>query len=248
MNWEEIRRDYESTDITMKDLADKHGVKPSTLRSRKNREDWQRNATKKVATRRNTNVATQKAVAELQENNELNERQKQFCLLYLRYFNATKAYQEAYDVSYDTANSHGYKLLSNEVIKKELNRLKEAHRSDLYIDTLDIKREWLKQSFADVTDYVDFGTETKQKVDMFGGYVFDENDEPVMETRSFVRLKESAEVDGALIQEVKQGKDGVSVKLYDKQKALQELMKLFEGSGQDGTEITIVDAWGDDGG
>lgn len=65
MNWEEIRKEFEITDISMKDLADKHGVKPATLRSRKNREKWQRNdATQRNA--KDANVATQKVNEEQQ--------------------------------------------------------------------------------------------------------------------------------------------------------------------------------------
>lgn len=57
-DWNAIRKEFEDTTITMKALAEKHDVKPSTLRSRKNREDWQRG----VATQRNksSDVATDK--------------------------------------------------------------------------------------------------------------------------------------------------------------------------------------------
>lgn len=58
-NWDLIRQEYENSNITMKALAEKYGVKDSTLRSRKNREKWQRNATDKNATQR-INVATKK--------------------------------------------------------------------------------------------------------------------------------------------------------------------------------------------
>ncbi|MDP5267240.1 hypothetical protein HJ577_018375 [Shouchella clausii] len=55
MNWEDIRKEYETTSITLKALAEKHGVKLGTLKSRKSREGWSRDATKqkdasKVAT------------------------------------------------------------------------------------------------------------------------------------------------------------------------------------------------------
>lgn len=57
MDWEKIRREFETTDVSLKTLAEKYGVKESTMRSRKNREKWQRNdnATqrKNVATRKN---------------------------------------------------------------------------------------------------------------------------------------------------------------------------------------------------
>ncbi len=57
MNWEKIKQEWETSNITFKELADKHNIKASTIRSRKNREKWQRNATKKNATQRK-DVAT----------------------------------------------------------------------------------------------------------------------------------------------------------------------------------------------
>jgi len=45
----------------------------------------------------------------------------------------------------------------------------------------------------------------------------------VLKTVNFVDIKPSAEIDGTLISEVKQGKDGVSIKLHDKMKALEKL-------------------------
>lgn len=55
MSWDEIRNEFETTEITLKALADKYNLKDSTIRSRKNREKWQR----KNATQRK-NVATNK--------------------------------------------------------------------------------------------------------------------------------------------------------------------------------------------
>jgi len=52
-NWDEIRKEWETTKVTFKSLAEKYEVKDSTIRSRKNREKWQRND----ATQRK-NVAT----------------------------------------------------------------------------------------------------------------------------------------------------------------------------------------------
>lgn len=58
MEWEQIRKEYESSNLTLKALAEKYGIKDSTIRSRKNREKWQRNN----ATQRK-NVATKKKSA-----------------------------------------------------------------------------------------------------------------------------------------------------------------------------------------
>lgn len=56
-NWEDIRNEWESTKITLAALAEKHDIKIGTLKSRKSREGWSRDPTKKDATQ-NKKVAT----------------------------------------------------------------------------------------------------------------------------------------------------------------------------------------------
>lgn len=51
-NWDEIKKEWEETKVTLAALAEKHGVKLGTLKSRKSREKWSRDATKKVATKK----------------------------------------------------------------------------------------------------------------------------------------------------------------------------------------------------
>ncbi|MFJ6264409.1 phage terminase small subunit [Lysinibacillus xylanilyticus] len=48
-NWDAIRKEWETTRITLIELAEKHGVKEGTLKSRKSREGWKKVATKKDA-------------------------------------------------------------------------------------------------------------------------------------------------------------------------------------------------------
>jgi len=52
MNWGEIRQEYESTNITLKALAEKHDIKIGTLKSRKSREGWSRGSPEKDATKK----------------------------------------------------------------------------------------------------------------------------------------------------------------------------------------------------
>lgn len=59
MDWKAVRSEWENSDITFKDLAAKHDVKDATIRSRKNREKWQRNDATQH-TKQRGNVATQK--------------------------------------------------------------------------------------------------------------------------------------------------------------------------------------------
>ncbi len=245
MNWEEIRKEYETSDITMKDLAEKHGVKPSTLRSRKNREDWQRNATKKVATRRNTNVATQKAIDQIADNTDLTEQQKEFCFNYVQTLNATKSYQAAYGVGYNVASVSGSRLLGNPKIKAEVARIKEARKQDWLVDEQDIMREHMRMAFSDYSDFIEFGMQEVEKKNEFGDIEFDDDGNAIMVLKPYVQLKEKAEVDGRIIKKLVYGRNGVEVELYDKQKALSDLERFISDKGTGGTPITIVDAWSD---
>ncbi|MBO1515593.1 phage terminase small subunit [Metabacillus bambusae] len=51
MDWDNVKKEYESTNITLKALAEKHDIKLGTLKSRKSREGWSRDPTKKDATK-----------------------------------------------------------------------------------------------------------------------------------------------------------------------------------------------------
>lgn len=220
MDWQTIREEYETSSITIKDLAEKHGIKLGTLKSRKSREDWSRSAPKKDATRKQKDATLKPVII----SSELSEKQQQFCLHYIRHFNATKAYQEAYECDYKTANANGSRLLVKDSIKGEVRRLKEEMQNELFVSAADIAREYLKMAFADITDFLSFGTREVQEY-LDGVPLTDDEGNPQMRTVSFVEFKDHSEVDGTMIQEVKQGRDGVSLKLYDKQKAMQELDK-----------------------
>lgn len=231
-SWEKIRREWETSDITLKDLAEKHGVKLGTLKSRKSREKWSRNAPKKDATKKEK-VATQvkKDASKKQnekatekpviENDGLTDKQRLFCIYYVKYFNATKAYQKAYEVNYMTANANGSRLLAKDSVKSEIQRLKQQRMEDAYFDKYDVLQKYKDIAFADITDFVEFGRE--KAIDPETGMEYEVNQ---------VKFRDSSEVDGTIITEVKQGRDGVSVKLADKMKALEFLSKYMDLLGE----------------
>ncbi len=250
MDWESIRAEFELSDISLKDLAEKHGIKPATLRSRKNREKWQKRGSPDDATQRATqrnanatqrkNVATKKKVApkakEILESSDLEDWEEVFCLEYLRHFNKTKAYHKARpDVTYGSASVEGSRMFGKPKIQKRLAELKQARNEQLFLEGADIDEQWARQAFADVSDFVEFGTETRAVLDDDG------NLQEVI--KNYVRFKNASEVDGSLIQEVKMGRDGPVIKLYDKQKAMQELQKRL-GDGNGGKQIIINNPWG----
>ncbi|MGX8233421.1 terminase small subunit [Bacillus subtilis] len=222
-NWKDIRNEFETSNITLKALAEKYDIKIGTLKSRKSREGWSRDLAKKDATK-NKKVATLEPVI---ESSNLTDKQELFCLYYIKYFNATKAYQKAYGCAYSTAMVEGHRHLRNPKIATEVERLKAEQQQGIFLDAKDILQKYIDIAFADITDYAVFGKKEIQATGAFGP-IEDDDGNPVMIEVNYVDFKESEEVDGTLVTEVKKGKDGVSIKLADKMKALEMLTKYYD--------------------
>ncbi|WP_285871232.1 terminase small subunit [Metabacillus litoralis] len=239
-NWNEIRKEFESTKITLAALAEKHGVKLGTLKSRKSREGWSRDPTKKDATKIEKVATPKKKVAtpkvevpekeinldNFLEGTELTDKQRLFCLYYVKSFNAT---QSAINAGYAPVSAHveGHRLLKNPKVYAEIKQIKEDMANEVYLEAKDVLDKYIKIAFSDITDFLTFGQKEVQVIGMMGP-VFDDDDNPVMQEVNYVDFKESALVDGTIISEVKQGKDGVSIKLEDRKWALDRLSKYFD--------------------
>jgi phage terminase small subunit len=222
-----------------KDIAEKYGVTVNTVKSWKTRYEWSRNKEKGVHTKKKK-VCTQKEqenllsyqrendeITEVVENSELTDKQRLFCIYYVRNFNATKAYQKAYGCSYETAMVEGSKCLRKPKIELEIRSLKQNRLNREFLSEEDIFQMYMDIAFADITDYVSFGRETVEVMGTFGPVqVTNEKTgkkEILKREINTVRFKESDSIDGRLISEIKQGKDGASIKLADRMKALQWL-------------------------
>ena len=139
------------------------------------------------------------------QNADLSPEQQMFCIYYIRTFNATQSYRKAYGCSYEVANARGSVLLVQSSVRAEIERLKEIKRQQIIAETEDIVELQMRIAFADLGDYVDFG---KEEVKLKNG-------------------KDASEVDTQLIRKIKEGRDGVSVELEDRQKAIAWLSKYF---------------------
>ena len=101
--------------------------------------------------------------------NELNEKQKMFCLEYLKDFNATRAYREVYWVSDKTANTNWPRLLVNARIQEYLSdkTQKKVEKIDVWVDyvlenlkniveiwswRVEVEKNWKKQKIYDFTN------------------------------------------------------------------------------------------------
>ena len=204
--------------MSLVDIAKELDKPEGTVRRWKSTQKWDgeqksERSEKKASVRNDSRTAKEKAVAEeveqVMNNPDLNDKQRLFCLHYIRCFNATKAYQKAYECDYNTAASIGYRLLENDGVREEINRLKRNRMNREMLDESDIFQKYMDIAYSDITDYLTFGTVKME--DEESGKEFMVNT---------VRFKESKDVDGTLISEVKQGRDGASIKLLDKQKAL----------------------------
>lgn len=222
----------------MTTLAEQYSVNVSTLRSRKNRESWQRNADatqrENVATRpAEKKPAKKKATTKEPDTDpaiDLTEKQRLFCIYYLKYFNATKAYRKAYGCAYSTAMVNGSQLLRKTKVAAEIDRLKEEQTTEIKLSIQDLIQKYIDIAFADITDYTEFGQKSYKverivDIDPDTGQVIKQLED---QHYSYVDLKDHTEVDGTIITEVKQGRDGVTVKLADRMKALEMLTKYYD--------------------
>lgn len=218
-----------------KEIAEKYGVTINTVKSWKTRYKWSKDDKKSVHTK-NKKVCTQKSekkkpaeneVESVIENSDLTDKQRLFCIYYTRCFNATKAYQKAYGVDYPTAVANAYRMMENDGIKKEIIRLKQNRFNRELLAESDIFQKYMDIAFSDITDYVKFGMEKVPVMTMYGPAQVKDPEtgekKTLMETVNVIHFKDSTEVDGTIVAEVKHGKNGSSIKLADRMKALQWL-------------------------
>ena len=217
------------------DIANQLGIPEGTVRSWKNRYNWDCNVAKekrnvaktKKNKKRNQEEPSVDEVSSVMKNSELTDKQRLFCIHYIRCFNATKAYQKAYGCSYETAMVEGSSHLRNPKIKSEILKLKQERLNREFLSEADIFQKYMDIAFADITDYMTFGTEEVPVMAMYGPVKIKDpetgEEKQLTKIVNTVRFKDSTEVDGTILSEVKQGKDGASIKLSDRMKALQWL-------------------------
>jgi len=208
--------------MKLKDIAKKLDKPEGTIRRWKSTYGWDKEnerSDKKANVRKQNEGSKKEAIADevdsVLKNTKLTDKQRLFCLHFVKCFNATKAYQKAYKCEYSTAAGQGYAMLKNAEIKKEIDRLKQEKMNQVFLSESDIFQKYMDIAFADISDFVMFGNEDIEFTDDSGN--------KRTATISHVNVRNDSEVDGTLITEVSKGKDGVKVKLADRMKALDWL-------------------------
>lgn len=215
-NYIEAENDY-ILGMKYKDIATKYGVTINTVKSWKQRYEWSREkkgvrTKEKVCTQRKrdakkgAHIPAEKTAGEV-SNPDLTDKQYLFCLYYVKYRNKTKAYQKAYKSSYESACSNASALWKNRGVQETVNRIMEEMRQDIRMDIMDLIQQQIDIARADIADFVDIED-------------------------GFIKVKN--DLDGTLVKEIKDTQNGISIKLYDKQKAIDFLKdNLPDGIGQE---------------
>lgn len=240
----EVARKLYEQGILLKDIAEQLDVPQGTIRRWKSTYKWdqaadcsdvRKESERSVNSERSEKKKVQRVkhdVASVTENPELTDKQGLFCLYYMRCFNATKAYQKAYGCSYNTAMVEGFNALRNPKIQNEIQALKQSRLNRELLDEHDIFQKYMDIAFADITDFVQFGQEEEYVIGQFGLVQVEDpvtgKKAPLKQKVNTVRFKESDSIDGTLITEVKNGKNGASIKLADRMKALEWLAEHMD--------------------
>lgn len=207
-----------------KDIAEKYDVSINTVKSWQKRYGWSR---KKGAPKKEKRVHPKRAssshnlneeeadIEELVENGAMTDKQGLFCMYYLRYFNATKAYMKAYKCGYETAMAAGSRMLRNVKVQNEIKKLKQGKFNRELLSEEDIIQKYIDILYADINDYVDKANQIRL-------------DNPL--------------ADGTLVKKVQFG-NNYSIELLDKMKALQWLADHMDfATTKQKAEIALLQA------
>lgn len=246
--------------IDLVEIAKTLGVSDGTIRGWKNKDKWEdklngtfqekniKNTERSNKKKTTTNTVKEKIKTEQSTSliiDELTERQRLFAEEFAR---VPIAYKAAIKAGYSPNGAfvEGSRLLTNVKVKRYVEYLKQLKRESLLVGEEDLVDMHMRIAFSDITDFVEFGRE-RVPVLVKGMPVMKKNQltgelEPVTKLINSVRLKEDFEVDGSLISEVSSGKDGVKIKLYDKQKSLDWLTSYFTLNPMDKHKIEFDNA------
>jgi len=239
-NWELLYSEYSKGGYkNVAEFAKTKDLHPVAVRrefkkfQKENPEKEQNETKKQNKTEQNRESKKQKSDTENSSNeadtesNGLTEKQRLFCLYFVKTFNATQAAIKA-GYSKESAHVTGSNLIRNTKVKKEIRRLKGRIQEELFIDVMDVLNKYIAIAFADISDFLEFGQKDVQEFNDIGNPILDSKGNPVTRTVNFVNFKNSSDIDTSVIAEVKKGKDGIGIKLVDRMDALEKLSRYFD--------------------
>ena len=75
VDWEGVERDYSAGLLSLRELADKHGTKESSIRYKANQKDWSRDLSKKIEQKTNEKLRKTELRTELRSEKAISEKE-----------------------------------------------------------------------------------------------------------------------------------------------------------------------------
>lgn len=165
---------------------------------------------------------------------KLSERHKRFCDEYLIDLNVTQAAIRAgYTPKY--ANKKVYALLDKPEIREYLDKKMKAREQRTEITQDKVLKELSAIAFSNASDFFKI---VDRKITVNGQEVLDADDNPrTYKDVEFVNTDNLSDINRKVISSVKQGSNGLEIKLNDKLKAL-ELVGRHLGMFKDKVEVS----------
>lgn len=201
--------------ITLREIASRLGVPEKSVSGWKCKDSWDKKINGVLqsnirSTPKRKKVA-KKLIEDVENNEELNDRERLFILAYMETHNAKiSCLRAGYDVQERYARQLGYKILHRERVKLELDKLKKMRNEALFLSSEDVLEKYMQIAFADITDFIELS-----------------------DSGEYVNIKSLDKLDGGVIESIKNDKFGVSLKLSSRNNALSFLAKYFEMNPMD---------------
>ena len=154
---------------------------------------------------------------------DLNENQKEFCREYTTDWNITRAYAKVYGVKDTVASVNGHRLLGNAKINEYIEWCK-AHLEEVSgISRQRVLMEFVKIAFSNMADF----------------------NESWVSRKEFNKLTEEekaciCEIKNETIKGDNWEKETIKIRLYDKQKALENINKMMGYNVPEEQNINII--------
>lgn len=201
--------------ITLREIASRLGVPEKSVSGWKCKDSWDKKINGVLqsnirSTPKRKNVA-KKIIEDVENNEELNDRERLFIFAYLETHNAKiSCLRAGYDVQERYARQLGYKILNRHRVKLEIERLKKIRNEAMFLSSEDVLEKYMQIAFADITDFIELSG-----------------------SGECVNIKSLDKLDGGVIESIKNDKFGISLKLSNRNKALAFLAKYFEMNPMD---------------
>lgn len=157
VNWETIRKMFETTPVTIAELAITYDLKLPTIKSRQQRERWKKNASankkdafrpKKMHPAKDAQLMPILHEVEVIMSGDLTPKEKLFIINYIEDKNATRAAIIA-GYSEKTAHQTGYELLKKPEIRAIVEEALEAQLYSYGLNKYRLVQEYLRIGYFD---------------------------------------------------------------------------------------------------